>query len=358
MLQSSNIRQLLKKQGNPRVSKESIRALNNLLTHRAKEISTKAVTLAQGHGREEIRKEDITKAVQMSSSFITFEVDIKAPVVHYVWFISSGGICLLSRAYSGLQFPDTIFAGLLTGILDLFREVTGRRIAKFSTDDLTIHCRKIGEITVVVICDSEHSEPINELTELLAKRFDQVFSIEVSQDVVDTSIFEEFNPVLDALVSSAGLRIPTHSLKVLQSSASFTERQLEETVEATALRQELKRAQTMIQNSMVFQKEDEPSHVPRVDNMLQVPGDVAEIQAVIRKASLDIRNEINGGSERKVQEEKLKTKAVIEQVKEPILHEKQPDPVKSRTQATKKATKKIPKKKTTRKRRRTKKRRS
>ncbi|MFX0150032.1 MAG: hypothetical protein ACFFAJ_04570, partial [Candidatus Hodarchaeota archaeon] len=131
-------RQLLKKTG-IRVSKDSVYALNKLLTRRAREIATKAVTLAENNNQEEVKEEDITRAVRMTSAIATFEVGHEAPVVHYVWFISSGGTCLLSRAYSGLQFPDTIFAGLLTGILDLFGEVTGRKIDKFTTDDLHIH---------------------------------------------------------------------------------------------------------------------------------------------------------------------------------------------------------------------------
>ncbi|MFW9854234.1 MAG: histone [Candidatus Thorarchaeota archaeon] len=359
MLQSSRVRELLKKQGNPRVSKESVHALNNLLTHRAKEISTKAVNLAQDQGREEIREEDITQAVRMASSFVTFEVDEKASVVHYVWFISSGGTCLLSRGYSGLKFPDTIFAGLLTGILDLFGEVTGRRIDKFSTDDLTIHCRRIGEITVAVICDSEHGEPVDELTELLAKRFDQVFSNEISMDVIDTSVFEEFTPVLDALVTSAGMRIPTQTLKVLPSSASLTDRQLEETVDAAALRQELKRAQTMIQDLMLFKREDDPSPVPRVDNMLNVPQDVAEIQAVIRQASRHIRSEIDAGNGEKGHEIREKSEVIRGVEEEKVgLDEKKPIKDKDSKRKTTKDSKQRSKKKARGKKRRVRKKRS
>ncbi|MFW9778870.1 MAG: histone [Candidatus Heimdallarchaeota archaeon] len=358
MLQSSKVRELLKRQGNPRVSKESVHALNNLLTRRAKEISTKAVTLAQDQGREEIREEDITQAVRMGSSFVTFEVDEKASVVHYVWFISSGGTCLLSRGYSGLKFPDTIFAGLLTGILDLFGEVTGRRIDKFSTDDLTIHCRRIGEITVAVICDSDHGGPVDELTELLAKRFDQVFSDEISMDVIDTSVFEEFTPVLDALVTSAGMRIPTQSLKVLPSSASLTDRQLEETVDAAALRQELKRAQTMIQDLMLFKREDEPSPVPRVDNMLNVPQDVAEIQAVIRQASKHIRSEIDGANGEKSHELNQELKVVRKKKEGVVLDEDRAAVAKPSAKKPKKITYQKSKKKTQGKRKRVRKRRS
>ena len=147
--------QLLKNTGISRVSRESVEALNKILTRRARELATKAVALAAEKDREEVLEEDITQAVRMASAIATYEVAREAPVVHYVWFISAGGTCLMSRSYSGLKFPDTIFSGLMTGILDLMNEVTGRMIEKFSTDDLTVHIRRIGEITVAVICDKD-----------------------------------------------------------------------------------------------------------------------------------------------------------------------------------------------------------
>ena len=101
-------------------------------------------------------------------------------------------------------------------------EVTGRKIEKFSTYDLTTHIRRISEITVAVICDSDKKEPIDELTDLLALRFNEVFSKEISSDIIDTSVFDDFTPVLDALVSSAGLKIPKERLKVIKTSVSLS----------------------------------------------------------------------------------------------------------------------------------------
>ncbi|MFW9903450.1 MAG: histone-like protein [Candidatus Thorarchaeota archaeon] len=281
--------QILKKTGISRVAKESVKALNNLLTRRAREIANKAVTLATEKGREEVQEEDITQAVRMASAIPSYEIGKEAPVVHYVWFISSGGTCLLSRSYSGLEFPDTIFSGLLTGILDLMSEVTGRMIERFSTDDLTIHIRRIGEITVAVICDSEQSYAIDELTDLLALRFANVYNVEIQQEIVDTSIFDDFTPVLDALVAGVGLKIPKESLKIIKSSASLTDRQLEETVDAVALREEMRRAQETIQDLAVFKREESSE----MESRFYDSPDVAEIKAVLRQATQDIREEIN-----------------------------------------------------------------
>jgi histone H3/H4 len=291
--------QILKKTGIPRVSKDSVKALNNLLTHRAREIAIKAVTLASEKGRDEVQEEDITQAVRMASAVPSYEVGREAPVVHYVWFISSGGTCLLSRSYSGLEFPDTIFSGLLTGILDLMSEVTGRMIEKFSTDDLTIHIRRVGEITVAVICDSEQSHAIDELTDLLALRFADVFDFEIQQEIVDTSIFDDFAPVLDALVAGVGLKIPKESLKIIKSSASLTDRQLEETVDAAALREEMRRAQEMIQDLAVFKREESS----KMESMFYESPDVAEIKAVLRQATQDIREEFNDNGDIKPEDE-------------------------------------------------------
>lgn len=341
--------QLLKKTGIPRVSKKSVEALNKLVTRRAREIATRAVTLAEEKDRDEVFEEDITQAVRMSSATM-YEVELEAPVVHYVWFISSGGTCLLSRSYSGLEFPDTIFSGLMTGILDLMNEVTGRMIEKFSTDDLTIHIRRIGDITVAVICDSEQSDPIDELTDLLALRFADVFTEEIQLEVVDTSIFDDFAPVLDALVAGAGLNIPKERLKVIQTSASLTDKQLEETVDAVALREEMRRAQERIQDLALFKREESESS--KMESLLSEPPDVTEIKAVLRQATQDIRGEFNGEKDLTKRE-----KTVQDVSREEVLKEISKDfpeitpKKKPKKKATKKTAKK-PRKKSARKKRR------
>ncbi|MHA1228701.1 MAG: histone-like protein [Candidatus Hodarchaeales archaeon] len=341
---SAEIKKLLKRTGIPRISQDSIEALNRLITGRAKQIAAKAVQIASEFDREEVREEDITKAVRMSSPIAVFEVDHDAPFVHYVWFIGSGGTCLLSRSYSGLEFPDTIFAGLLTGIVDLMAEVTGRVIEKFSTDDLIIHIRRISEIIVAVICDSEKDEPIDELTDLLAHRFNEVFMEEVRQDVIDTSIFEEFTPVLDALVSSAGLKIPQHTLKVSKDAAALSEKQLEESVDAAALREALRRAKEQIQDLAIFKKDgnEEDIKAAEMGSLIDEPPDVTEIKAVLKQASQDLREEING--ERDNENDELSREEVMKEIKkdfgEIIDKEKTRSKVKTKkTKTTKKKSK-------------------
>ncbi|WP_455142188.1 histone-like protein [Candidatus Hodarchaeum mangrovi] len=295
------IKKLLRRTGIPRISKESIDTLNKLCSGRAKQIAAKAVQIALENERDEIIADDITQAVGLSSPLITFESSPEDPLVHYVWFLSSGGTCLLRRSYSGLEFPDTIFAGLLTGILDLMSEVTGRLIEKFSTDDLIIHIRRIGDITVAVICDSDRDEPIDELTDLLAVRFKEVFSEEIQESVIDTSVFDEFTPVLDALVSSAGLKIPQQMSKVRREGAALSDRQIEETIDAAALREAMRRAKTQIQDFAIFKKDEDKTTIP-VEGLLDEPPDVREIKAVLKQASQDLRTELNtesNGSEAK-----------------------------------------------------------
>ena len=342
--------QILKQTGISRVSRDSVDALNNLLTHRAREIAVKAVTLAAEKGREEVQEEDITQAVRMASAIPSYEVGKEAPVVHYVWFISTGGTCLLSRSYSGLEFPDTIFSGLLTGIVDLMSEVTGRMIEKFSTDDLTIHIRRVGEITVAVICDTEKSDAIDELTDLLALRFADVFNVEIQQEIVDTSIFDDFAPVLDALVAGAGLKIPKDRLKSIKSSASLTDRQLEETVDAVALREEMRRAREMIQDLAVFKREG----VPNIEPLFHESPDVTEIKAVLRQASQDIREEFNGNEEQihEIKTEDVSQEEVLKEISKDFPEIKQKIDSEEEKKPIKKPIKKKPRKKTRRKRRR------
>ncbi|MCK4847413.1 MAG: NFYB/HAP3 family transcription factor subunit [Candidatus Heimdallarchaeota archaeon] len=314
-------KRIIKKAGIERVSPSAAVALNKLLTHHAREVAAGAVTISMEKNRKTVTSDDITKAVRMGSSIASYVVDKQAPVVHNVWFISSGGTCLLSRSYSGLKFPDTIFAGLVTGIFDLMGEVTGRPIDRIVTDELIIHVRRIGEVTVAIICDSENSEPIDELTDLLAKRFSDVFAEEVEVDVIDTSVFEDFSPVLDALVSGVGLSIPKERLKVLRKQTTLTDRQLEETVDATSLREELRRAQERIQDFDLFRKNQDDEKAPTVDIRLDEPPEVSEIKAVLRQATIDIRDNYQGKSSTPDEAEEPQEEITPEEIQQEVAND-------------------------------------
>jgi len=311
-------KRIIKKAGIQRVSLDAAVALNKLLTHHARKVAAGAVTTSMEKNRKTVTADDITHAVRMESGIASYTVDKKAPVVHNVWFISSSGTCLLSRSYSGLNFPDTIFAGLVTGIFDLMGEVTGRLIDRIVTDELTIHIRRIGEVTVAVICDSENSEPIDELADLLAQRFSEVFVEEVNQAVIDVSVFEDFTPVLDALVSGAGLSIPKERLKVLQKQTTLTDRQLEETVNATALREELRRARERIQDFNIFRTEQGDNDSSSVDIRLEEPPEVSEIKAVLRQATIDIRDEYQVNNSTKTDEEESQEEITSDEIRKEV----------------------------------------
>ncbi len=351
---TAECRRIIKKTGIKRVSQNAAVALNKLLTYKAREIAAGAVARSSERNTQTVSADDITYAVRMGSPVTGYEVDSTAPVVHYVWFISSAGTCLLSRSYSGLKFPDTIFAGLVTGIVDLLAEVTGRLLDKITTDELVIHIRRIGEMTVAVICDSEQTEPIDELTDLLARRFSDVFNEEINQEVIDVGIFEDFTPVLDALVSGAGLNIPKGRLKVIgEQQLRLTDKQLEETVDAAALRQELRRAHESIQDFGLFRKEvnEEDLTTTDVDLDFDESPDVSEIKAVLRQASKDIRQEIQSNDTPEDHElpstEQITSKDIREEVAKDlseIIH------LESEEQVIKKPTKKKKRKKSRKRR--------
>ncbi|MHA1444010.1 MAG: histone [Candidatus Hodarchaeales archaeon] len=311
-------KRIIKKAGIQRVSLDAAVALNKLLTHQAREIAAGAVTTSMEKNRRTVTADDITHAVRMGSSIASYTVDDEAPVVHNVWFISSGGTCLLSRSYSGLQFPDTIFSGLITGIFDLMGEITGRLIDRIVTDELTIHIRRIGEVTVAVICNSENSDPINELAQLLAHRFSEVFDKEVNQEVIDTSVFEDFTPVLDALVSGAGLSIPKERLKVISKRTTLTDRQLEETINATALREELRRAQERIQDFDIFRTKLDDGEPKTVDIRLDEPPEVSEIKAVLRQATIQIRDEYQVNNSTTKNDEESQVEITPEEIRKEV----------------------------------------
>ena len=150
----------------------------------------------------ELTEEHIVKAAKRY-------ISVNIPMIHYIWIISENGTCLFSKSYSGLQFPDTIFAGLLVGIANMTTEVTGRTLEKLVIGDLIVHIQEVPPVLCAVISDD--SKGIVHLVREIGKQFLQIYGHRVSEAAIDINVFSSFEKYARNTIRDFGIAIPSDS---------------------------------------------------------------------------------------------------------------------------------------------------
>ncbi len=180
---------------------------------------------------------------------------------HHIWLLDEeSGIPLLSRSYSGLKFNDTIFSGLLLGIVHLMRESTGRNIQHFVLEDLKIHLRSSNKIIIAIICDTDSPDIIDKLTTLIGINFIDRYREELLERTKDIELFKEFEAAIEEAVTSTGMDLPT---KIADKALfavevpTLSRESIEEYVSGAAIRGELQSALQTLREHPVFRKSDE-----------------------------------------------------------------------------------------------------
>lgn len=135
-------------------------------------------------------------------------VSLNIPMIHYMWIINSNGAALFSKSYSGLQFPDTIFAGLLLGIVNMINEVSGRDLERLVIGDLSIYIQEVSPIVCAVISDD--SKGIPSLVKELGREFLRIYGHRISEPAVDVNVFNSFENHSRTIIRNWGVvKIPT-----------------------------------------------------------------------------------------------------------------------------------------------------
>jgi histone H3/H4 len=259
MLGHSRARKLLTDQGAQRTQKGAVQALIDEIVRFGRIISTLAVQEAKKANRKTIRAEDIDCALQI------YEHDKRKdsesdyhPFFHHVWLLDEeSGLPLLSKSYSGLKFDDTIFSGLLLGIINLMREATGRELRHLVLGDLTIHLRKIDTIYVASICDTDAPETIDRLTAMIGTNFIERYRDELHERVKNIELFKEFETTLEEAVASSGMELPTSvaiEATAPLEAATLSRAAIEDFVTGAALKEELQTALKVLREHPVFKK--------------------------------------------------------------------------------------------------------
>ncbi len=234
-----------------KLSKAAIAMLNEIISAYGFDIARRAVMNAR-----EVTKPDqelVISAAMIKKAREEQENTTMKPLFHYCWIIHENGTCLFSKSYSGLRFPDTLFSGLIIGIIDVMYEVTGRFPTFIKLGDLSVHLRRYGILTIVVISDTEEARSINYLTKEIGRKFYLKYERYLEkEDIYDLSSFENFTDELNLIARQSGLALPQHVASEVDEAQMLSLEQIEDTVAAAALREEILRATQQIRQLPIF----------------------------------------------------------------------------------------------------------
>ncbi|MHA2231205.1 MAG: histone [Candidatus Hodarchaeales archaeon] len=259
MLGQSRVRKLLKDQGAQRIEKKAVQALIDEIVQFGTTISTLAIQEAKKAKRKTLKAEDIDNALRFCEQ--SKQKDDKMdfhPFFHHIWLLDEeSGLPLISKSYSGLKFEDTIFSGLLLGIINLMREATGRELHHLVLGDLTVHLRKIDTVYVASICDTDAPETIDRLTALIGTNFIERYRDELHDQIKNIELFKEFETTLEEAVASSGMELPT-TVAIQATSpleaATLSRAAIEDFVTGAALKEDLQTALKVLREHPVFKK--------------------------------------------------------------------------------------------------------
>lgn len=261
MLGHTRVRKLLTDQGAQRIQKKAVQALIDEIVQFGTTISSLAIQEAKKAKRKTIKAEDIDCALRFyeQGEQKNDNTDFH-PFFHHIWLLDEeSGLPLLSKSYSGLKFEDTIFSGLLLGIINLMREATGRELHHLVLGDLTVHLRKIDTIYVASICDTDAPETIDRLTALIGANFIERYRDELQDQVKNIELFKEFETTLEEAVASSGMELPT-TVAIQATSpleaATLSRAAIEDFVTGAALKDDLQKALKVLREHPVFKKTD------------------------------------------------------------------------------------------------------
>ncbi|MHA1989523.1 MAG: hypothetical protein ACW981_05095 [Candidatus Hodarchaeales archaeon] len=180
-------------------------------------------------------------------------VSLNVPMIHYLWIINSNGAALFSKSYSGLQFPDTIFAGLLLGIVNMINEVSGRDLERLVIGDLSIYIQEVSPIICAVISDD--SKGIPSLVKELGREFLRIYGHRISEPAVDVNVFSTFEKHARTIIRNWGIvKLPTDAAGDAVAKLLDPE-MIRHGVISAAQRKDLKNAMIELREIPIFNEE-------------------------------------------------------------------------------------------------------
>ncbi|OLS20815.1 MAG: hypothetical protein HeimC3_38780 [Candidatus Heimdallarchaeota archaeon LC_3] len=198
IFREEELRSIIKDLSNLKFQKKAIISLGEIIEDIGYSIVKIALSL---NPENELTSDLVVRAAKRHAS-------LSVPMIHYLWIINSNGAALFSKSYSGLQFPDTIFAGLLLGIVNMIQEVSGRDLERLVIGDLSIYIQEVPPIACAVISDD--SKGIPSLVKELGKEFLRIYGHRISEPAVDVNVFTTFEKHARTIIRNWGIvKLPT-----------------------------------------------------------------------------------------------------------------------------------------------------
>jgi hypothetical protein len=190
-------------------------------------------------------------------------VSLNVPMIHYLWIINSNGAALFSKSYSGLQFPDTIFAGLLLGIVNMINEVSGRDLERLVIGDLSIYIQEVSPIICAVISDD--SKGIPSLVKELGREFLRIYGHRISEPAIDVNVFGTFEKHARTIIRNWGIvNLPTDAAGDAVAKLLDPE-MIRHGVISAAQRKDLKNAMIELREIPIFNEEPKEDFEELID---------------------------------------------------------------------------------------------
>ncbi|MHA1991623.1 MAG: hypothetical protein ACW98A_11710 [Candidatus Hodarchaeales archaeon] len=171
------------------------------------------------------------------------------PNVFYIWIIAGNGNCLYSKSLSNMEFPDTIFSGMLIGMHILAKELTGRSFERIDMEDLSLYLTESSTLIGAILAKSDSDASLLNKTILL--EFLGLFRDELSKTGVDLNIFQSFDKISRAIIRDWQFikpEITAEMRKVLLEADS-----IEKELTSGYKKEDLESAMDEIRNFEIFQ---------------------------------------------------------------------------------------------------------
>jgi len=289
------LRSILELSGAERISRTAVNKLDEVLKVYGEQIIKNALKSTIKNDRMELQTKDINFALTTGQQ-LKFHLEEKI-FAHYVWIFRSNGTCLLSKSFSGMNFPDTLFTGLLMGIANMVQEVSGRTLDYLVLDDLVIHIKNRGDIYFCLCTETHQRKKVGHLLENLLSRFFERYDDIIDREVVNLNIFDPFSDTIEEELETAGMSIPTDILEKGEKTI-LSQQDIEDSVVVAALRKEIMKASQEIKKLPIFSSgTDSSNKVELTKNLKNLDAGNKELLQESQEALKKIKESNNNSEE-------------------------------------------------------------
>ncbi|MHA1983357.1 MAG: hypothetical protein ACW967_03305 [Candidatus Hodarchaeales archaeon] len=251
------LRDLSNSVGIESITDKALSTLGKFITDYGRIITQLALFQSNNNVDETIDINDLKIALEKIPTY-------QPPNVFYIWIIAGNGSCLYSKSLSNIEFPDTIFSGMLIGIHILAKELTGRSFERIDMEDLSLYLTESSNLICAILSKSDNDAGLLNKTILL--EFLGVFRDVMFESALDVNIFQSFDKISRAIIRDWQFikpEITAEMRKVLVEADS-----IEIELSSDYKKEDLESAMNEIRNFEIFQ-ETKTQSTEELDKILE-----------------------------------------------------------------------------------------